>query len=181
MPIFGITASSNQFAKLGDFSQIATTTVGVSGVANIEFTSIPQTYTHLQIRGITRVATSANSFRMQLNSDTGSNYTRHYIFGNGSSVTASASTSQSSLTVGDTSITANIFSAFIIDILDYTNTNKNKVVRSLNGVDFNGSGSASMYTGVWLNTAAINSIKLFSNGSETIQQYSSFALYGIKG
>jgi hypothetical protein len=165
---------------LTDFYQIATTTVGSGGATDITFSSIPADYTHLQIRGIVRVS-SINSFRMQLNNDTGSNYTRHYISGNGATVSVAGNLSQSSLTVEDTSSTANIFAVFVIDILDYKNTNKNTTVRSTNGVDFNGSGFSNIYTGTWLNTAAISSIKLFSNGSETIQQYSSFALYGIKG
>jgi len=44
MPIFGITASSNMSIKLTDFYQIATTTVGSTAVANVEFTSIPADY-----------------------------------------------------------------------------------------------------------------------------------------
>ena len=40
------------FAAGGDFESIATVTVGGGGAASIEFTSIPGTYQHLQIRGI---------------------------------------------------------------------------------------------------------------------------------
>jgi len=49
----------------------------------------------------------------------------------------------------------------------------------LGGVDLNGSGEIWFNSSLWLNTAAINNIVLTSIG--TIQQYSSYALYGIKG
>jgi hypothetical protein len=58
-----------------DFESIATTTVGSTSVANIEFTSIASTYTHLQLRvflfGVN--ATATGSINVQFNSDTGSN------------------------------------------------------------------------------------------------------------
>jgi len=74
---------------------------------------------------------------------------------------------------------ANIRGGFIVDILDYANTNKYKTVRSLNGNDANGSGSMNLSSNVWLSTAAITSLTLSS--SSDFRQYSSFALYGIKG
>jgi hypothetical protein len=49
--ILGIIASS-RLAAVGDFESIATVSVGSGGAADVEFTSIPATYTHLQIRGI---------------------------------------------------------------------------------------------------------------------------------
>jgi hypothetical protein len=77
------------------------------------------------------------------------------------------------------------YSASIIDILDYANTNKYKTYRALTGIDKNGSGSIQLTSGVWRNTTAITSITITpqSNTSPTnqFQQYSQFALYGIKG
>jgi hypothetical protein len=64
--------------------------------------------------------------------------------------------------------------------LDYTNTNKNKTARSLWGYDANGSGYVGLYSGLWRNTSAINRID-YVPASGTFPQYSSFALYGIKG
>ena len=75
---------------------------------------------------------------------------------------------------------ASTFTAGVIDILDYANTNKYKTLRTLNGGDANGSGNIQIESGSWRNTAAITSITLTHNGSG-FTQYSSFALYGIKG
>lgn len=186
MPIFGITASSNQFAKLGDFSQIATTTVGAGGATEIVFSSIPQTYTHLQIRGIARTSRvsspTQDAIKIQFNSDTATNYSNHYILGDGSTASSGASTSSASMFAdGFTSSDVSYFGVGIIDILDYINTNKYKTIRSLSGWDSNGAGRVWFESGNWRSTNAVTSIKLSPNTGPNFNQYSSFALYGIKG
>jgi hypothetical protein len=72
-----------------------------------------------------------------------------------------------------------IMGAGIIDILDYANTNKYKTARSLRGYDANGSGNMSLISGLWMNTAAISNITLTARGG-SVDQYTTFALYGIK-
>jgi hypothetical protein len=76
---------------------------------------------------------------------------------------------------------ANVFGVGITDVLDYTNTNKNKVLRNLGGVDNNGSGRVAMTSGMWLNTNAITSITLVPSVGTSFNEYSQFALYGIQG
>jgi len=172
------------------YESIATVTVGGGGAANVEFSSIPATYTHLQIRGIARDANSAfrDSIQIRFNSDTGSNYSAHYLVGNGASASAFAWTSDSRIlgpfAVGDLGLSNN-FSASVIDILDYTNTNKYKTTKTLNGFDNNNNGSVDfdkgivgISSGLWQSTSAINTITLFSAGNWS--QYTQFALYGVK-
>jgi hypothetical protein len=171
------------------YESIATVTVGAGGASSIDFTSIPSTYKHLQIRGITKLAgaTSDDNILARFNGNaTSGNYGSHYLFGNGnsgSSAQAGASvTSQTSMFVGRTTganTASGIFGAAVIDVLDYQNTNKNKVVRNLSGHDYNGSGMIWFESGFWLSTAAITSISIFANSN--FSQHSSFALYGIKG
>jgi hypothetical protein len=67
----------------------------------------------------------------------------------------------------------------ITDILDYTNTNKFTVARSLGGYDANGSGYVLFASNLWKNTAAVTSITI--EASPSFVQYTQFALYGIKG
>jgi hypothetical protein len=177
MPIFGVTASSNMSTKLTDFFQIASTTVGAGGVADITFSSIPQTYTHLQIRMLTKTSVDQN-VNIQFNSDTGNNYSRHYLFGNGVSAASSAVTSTNLILASYTSATADTFGAAITDILDYRNTNKFKTTKHLTGYDANGSGVVALYSGNWRNTNAITSIKIYT-ASGVLSQYSSFQLYGV--
>jgi len=172
----------------GAMIPLMTNTVGSTSVASVTFSDIPQNYEHLQIRAILKTnenSTGATNIEMRLNSDTGSNYTRHYLRGTGSAADAGAATSQSRFTVGTAvqggAALANMFGSMIVDILDYTNTNKYTTVRALSGQDSNGSGTQGMWlqSGLWLNTAAITNISLFSSSSN-INQYSHFALYGIK-
>jgi hypothetical protein len=120
-----------------------------------------------------------NSGTLQFNSDTGSNYAYHGFFGDGSSVVAFNGTSKTKPDVFITSSGANIFSATVLDILDYKNTNKYKTIRSLSGTDANGSGFLAPYSGLWQSTSAITSIK-FMPFSGNFAQYSHFALYGIR-
>jgi hypothetical protein len=126
-----------------------------------------------------------DSLSIQFNSDTGSNYARHYLYGDGSSPYAGASTSQTSANIGAQGAAlsgSNVFGVGVIDILDYTSTNKYKTVRCLSGDDRNGSGDIQLSSGLWMSTSAISSITLLAQtGSANFAQYSSFALYGIKG
>lgn len=167
----GVAASTNSFES------IATTTVGAGGSGTITFSSIPSTYKHLQIR-ITEANTGTQfQPKVNFNSDTAANYSYHYLNGNGSTTSAGAGTSQSAfyLVANPTSPTTAVH---VIDVLDYADTNKYKTVRFLDGYDANGSGYIQLFSANWRSTAAINSIT-FTNG--TFAQYSSFALYGIKG
>jgi len=169
------------------YESIATVTVGTA-VSSIDFTSIPSTFKHLQIRGIGR-STAAQNFaglRMQIGNgsvDTGANYSEHSLSGDGSSVSAGAQTSQSNMFVGLTSAandTASAFAGLVLDLLDYQNTNKYKTTRSIGAVDVNGSGVLEFHSNSWRSTSAVNTIKLYLSGGN-FAQYSQFALYGIKG
>jgi len=168
------------------YDSIATTTVGSGGTSTITFSSIPQTYTHLQIRAIAREKAGSGSLYNGLfatfNSDTGSNYAGHFLRGSGSAAAAGGGGTQTSMTFGGIEQgdnTASTFGANVIDVLDYANTSKYKTVRTLFGYDANGSGYIVFASDLWQSTSAVTSITLTpANG---FAQYSSFALYGIKG
>jgi hypothetical protein len=187
-PMLGILASSG-LKTTSSYESIATVTVGSGGSSSISFSSIPSTYKHLQIRGISRISAAGNvwSNNMRFNSDSGSNYSLHYIYGSGSGTpSAGNSTSQTSLYAGGGSATGTTaptgdFAAFICDILDYQNTNKYKTVRSLSGEDSNGAGYMYFDSGLWMNsTTAISSITI-SAATASFVEFSQFALYGIRG
>jgi len=189
MPILGIIASQdyNRISLTG-YNSIATVTVGAGGSANIEFTSIPSVYKHLQIRAIGKAINTtafAKDILLQFNSDTGNNYSRHLLAGDGSTAYAGAGTSTNHITIGtfpDNNFGASFFAPFVTDILDYTNTNKYTTVRSLGGYEVNSATYAGtkFLSGNWRNTNAITSIKIYID-DRNIDQYSSFALYGIEG
>lgn len=186
-PILGILASQNYPRINGAYESISTVTVGSGGSASITFSSIPATYTHLQIRCSmqeTQAGVDWDNFNAVFNSDTGTNYTRHFLEGNGATLTAFGAASRTKAFVGEVSRSgagASVFGVNIIDILDYANTNKYKTVRSLSGFDKNGGGSVGIFSSAWLSTSAISSIVLTSDSGSNFSQYSSFALYGIEG
>ena len=168
------------------YDSISTITVGAGGTTSVTFSSIPQTYTHLQIRGISRNnrASQLDGVYFRANSDTGTNYSFHSILGSGATATVDSATSSTFFQLGivaASNATASVFGGFVADVLDYTNTNKYKTVRSIGGYDSNGNGYAVFDSGSWRNTAAITSITLGSSDGSGLLQYSSFALYGIKG
>jgi len=181
MPILGIIASQNYPRITNSYESIATTTVGSGGAANIEFTSIPSTYTHLQIRYIVRSNVNNTNTVLTFNSDTGSNYSTHYLVGDGSSASAGAAANSTFIYTDITSQSATSYVGAVVDILDYASTSKYKTTRTLAGLDKNGSGVIWLVSGNWRNTNAITSLKLVFADATTIPQYSHFALYGIKG
>jgi hypothetical protein len=179
-------AGNPAFEFPGDFQSIATVTVASGGSATVTFSSIPQTFTHLQVRAFHRAEdnVSGDFPSIRFNSDTGSNYTQHRLFGSGSSAGSAGASSAVNYgafayNVADGSFGANIFGPSIIDILDYTNTNKYKTVRSLAGADNNGGGFIGLNSFVWMSNSAITTISLQPNQND-FAEYSHFALYGIK-
>ena len=194
-PILGIYASSMQPAlNASSYESIATVTVGAGGSSTISFTSIPSTYKHLQLRFISRTnrALTLDQIKVTLNNDTGTNYySTHYITGDGTNNGAGAVSTNTYCSIyrvpGDNA-TASVFGGHVLDILDYTSTNKNKTLRTLGGFDTNGtvsgySGEIWFQSGLWFPStiAAVNRIDLAPIVGTSFDQYSSFALYGIRG
>lgn len=170
-----------------DYELITKTTVGAGGSSTITFSSIPSTYKHLQIRCLARTNRTSGAtdyLKLRYNSDSGSNYAIHLLYGNGSSVTALGFSSQSENWIqraASDADTSSVFGGVVIDLLDYANTSKYKTMRNLGGIDGNGSGLIYLASGLWQNTAAISTITILPGEGTSINQYSSFALYGIKG
>ena len=183
MPILGVVASSYRSGVVdtGAMFPLQVITVGAAGASSVSFTNIPTTgYSHLQIRATLRTTGDSGYQILRFNGDTGGNYSGHGINGNGSTVSAFADVNNDTAGQQNASGTADIFTAYVIDILDYQNTNKFKTVRTLSGFDTNGAGTVSFRSASWRNTNAITSLS-FAPNTNNYAQYSQFALYGIKG
>jgi hypothetical protein len=163
---------------LGAMIPIATVTVGSGGASTVEFTNIPQSYEHLQLRFMLRSnrSNTLDVAGLQINS----NYyvQAHSLNGDGSSV--SSSNAIGLTLIAAASASSNIFGVGIIDILDYTNSNKNRVARALSGFDNNGSGNAFFASGLWTSANPATSLILYPANGTAFVQYSQAALYGIK-
>ena len=174
----------DQETSLGFYESIASATITSNDF--VDFTNIPQNYTHLQMRFVIRdsAAFAERSWFMEFNgnSPTGSN-ANHAIYGNGSTVTASNSINQgrfaSIVPIIASSGTANTFTSGITDILDYSSSSKNKTVKTLAGYDGNGSGVIGIESYLYNSTNPITWIRFYTN--VYLVQYSHVALYGIRG
>lgn len=167
------------------YEQIATVILG-SPSASITFSSIPTTYKHLQLRGSFNANTSnaSTGLGIQFNGSSSAEYNAHWLQANGSSVSSSFNGLDVAMRF---SINApgngasSIYSSMVFDILDYTSTTKNKTIRGMGGVAFSSNNQIVLGSGIWVNTAAINSITLLLNSG--IQMFTStrVSLYGIRG
>ena len=190
----------DQTTTMGTYESIATAVVDAAGASSITFSNIPQNYQHLQLRMTARSdrATYAHdNFRIVVGNgsiDNGSNYSWHslqseYVSGYTNVYSYSGTTATSMNLIGTLSSTTGNgeFAGGIIDFLDYTNTNKFKTVRALSGADNNGATAGyitfvTFGSGLWQSTSAVNTISLQpSGGGSNFTQYSTAALYGIRG
>jgi len=185
MPILGIMASAmsaNLWQPEGAYDSLATVS-GTGSTGIITFTGIPSTYKHLQIRVLAKdTGATSTGLEITFNSDTTANYSRHRIVGNGSTVAAFGAGGISSIPMlGSVGLptAASTYGVFIIDILEYANTNIFKTVRVLSGQDSNGSGAVDFTSGSWRSTSAISTVTV-SLSASNYTTASQIALYGVK-
>ena len=176
-------AASSAVTTDNSFASIATAS-GSAGSYRIS--NIPQNYSHLQLRVYARTLgtnSSSLSVRLLFNEDGGTNYSYIVLAGNGSAASSGNEINKSNgpivgYTVGNGAI-SNTYGYTVIDILDYSNTVKYKVTRSVTGTDFNGAGGfVAQFAGSWASFAPITSIQITSDdGGFNTASYA--ALYGI--
>lgn len=171
------------------YESIATVTAA-GGETSLSFTSIPSTYASLQVRSLVRTLRAldgSDSLLITFNSDSGANYSRHRLTGDGTTVAAAGSASNTSMaiinagTVCDSSL-ANTFAVNLIDVHDYASATKNKTLRAFSGANANSASTSfvmGLFSSAWYNTSAVTSIT-FTN-SFGFKAGSVFSLYGIKG
>jgi hypothetical protein len=165
------------------YTLISSVTVGSGGAANIEFTSIPADYTDLNVVFSIRCARSAVSepLMMRFNSNT-SNYSLRRLNADGSSVSSDSVSGETGMIVGDINgdtSTSNTFGNGSIYIPNYAGSNNKSV--STDVVVENNATLSSQYllAGLWSDSSAITTIRLYSRNSHNFNQYSTAYLYGI--
>lgn len=158
------------------YEKIATTTLG-SAQSTIEFSSISSAYTDLRLV-LVGTMTTADVVRMRFNSDSGNNYSRTYLYGDGTSAVSGRSTNSSSIGLATNynwqSATVNMVE---IDIFSYAGSTY-KTTLHTESFDLNGSGNVVKVVGLWRNTSAINTIT-FSTGGYQFSSGFTATLYGI--
>ena len=189
-PILGIWASQiSKKLSTNSYESIATVTVGAGGASSVSFSSIPSTYKHLQVRWVARTSAAAPGSEGDLiivyGTPHAANGYGHMIFGNGTSASVvnsgGASFSQYASYTTSSTQGSSIFGAGILNVLDYSNSNKYKTWRTLGGWDSNGSGFVSLSGGLQADTSVLTGLTFAINSGNSFAQYTTFALYGIKG
>lgn len=138
---------------------IATQTLG-SAAASITFNSIPGTYTDLCLT-LVGTTVSATNLTIQVNSDSGFNYSSVSLSGDGASATSYNTTVQSSINLANLGSSSTVPAFWSVDFFSYAGAT-NKTILAKYAGDFNGSGNANLTVGLWQSTSAINSIKILA-------------------
>ncbi len=154
------------------YTPIATTTLG-SAAANIEFTSIPGTYTDLVLITSVKYVSSEQGLALTFNSDTGTNYSATYLYGNGSTATSGRDTGNVHIPIARADDSN--FWAGVTNISNYSNTTTYKTVLSRG----NSGTYVIAYVGMWRSTSAVTSLKVANLTGSNFASGSTFSLYGI--
>lgn len=178
---FWAAAGSGGGGAAGSYELISTTLVSNGTTAQVDFSvsSYSGTYKHLQLRVVGGGnAGGSQGLNLRFNTDTGSNYTHHYLSGNGSTVSsgtpgASQTLIQAGLLGGN-----DLWGASIVDILDPYSASKNKTTRSLSG--YQGSPLIRLYSGLWMSTSAVTALNVSSSATYFLSG-TRLSLYGLKG
>jgi hypothetical protein len=181
-------AASNSITPTSpaSFDSIATWSSGNNSSQAISFSSIPSTYKHLQLRCYFETTGEGVTPIMRFNGDSGSNYSWHLIRQYNSSTldtygAASQSYAIQTLPWGTYGTEASGFpNNVIIDIYDYTDTNKFKIVSATSyGAKFSASQQRVSYqSGAWRSGSVISTITFDAYNYTSLTRV---ALYGIKG
>lgn len=193
----GFWATAGAGGAAADAMELISTSLVGSTTASVTFSSIPQTYKHLQIRWTGRNSVSwgsdgsANMLWLQVNGSSSASYSAHMLYGDGSSVSSAASSANTYMRITNAVANAfgpsNAFGGGVIDFFDYTNTSTNKMLKMLGGYS-SGSpeyGRINLASAGYHSTGAITSLTIGpGNGPGAGGNWISggrFSLYGIKG
>jgi hypothetical protein len=167
---------------MATYEAIETVEVGSGGAAEIEFTSIPGTYTDLVVKVCARTdvaAANRTTINFEFNNSTASQSMRT-LFGTDTPPPDSATYTDLRFSVPGAGATASTFGNAELYVPNYAGSNNKSV--SVDSVNENNSTTAwliGFWAGLWSNSAAITSIT-FTPASGNFVEYSTATLYGIK-
>jgi hypothetical protein len=162
------------------YTPLETTTLG-SSQASVTLSVISGAYTDLVLVISAQGTTAGNDqdINMTFNSDTGSNYSRVRLYGNGTSALSTRNTNASNITIGNMPAASSVLGSgnSIIQIQNYSNntTFKTSIIRTNTSSTY---GTVFAIFGMWRSTAAITSITL-TPAANSFAAGSTFSLYGV--
>jgi hypothetical protein len=159
------------------YTPIATTTLG-SAASSYTFSSISGSYTDLILEIVAGNTTGVQEAKLVFNSDTGTNYSKTYVSGNGTAASSGRRSNETGCVLdavgGMTTAVSQYNSQTHIQNYSNTTTYKTVLCRA-NSTDYG--TEALVYT--WRSTAAITSIQAICF-TGNFQTGSTFTLYGIQ-
>ena len=120
------------------YEPIATTTLS-SAASTITFSSISGSYTDVRIVLVGTHEATATTIRMQVNSDTGTNYSYTELVGDGATATSGRGTSSSRINCGNANFNTTLPSLITVDWFSYAGS-INKTCLITTSQDRNGTG-----------------------------------------
>ena len=179
--------SGNAPLSLGSFYLLETTTLATSA-SSITFSGLDSyaaDYKHLQIRMVVRSTNSSSygAIAVRFNGDSGNNYSRHNLYGDGSSVTSTANTSVDrilSFAIASDNDTSGKFDALVGDIYDFSSSSKNSTIRAAHQGTQTATETVRLVSGAWYDTNAITSINILENSANNFVAGTRVSLIGIK-
>lgn len=163
---------------------ISSQTLG-SSAASVTFSSIPATYTDLVLKWSARSDTATTSCILTFNSDTATNYSSTYVYGDGTNAVSGRDTSVANINEliysNATGSTANTFTNMEMYLPSYT-ASQNKPISVATVLEYNSASNPIVGAGahLWRNSAAITSLTIGFSNSTNFVSGSSFYLYGLK-
>jgi hypothetical protein len=161
------------------YEAIATITLG-SDQANVEFTSIPATYTDLVVLVSARLVRATNGGTLNVNfNGSSANLSARNMWGSGSTTSSNTDARLVALIPGGNT-TASVFSNFQLYVPNYAGSTNKSWSSDFVSENNATAGYDGFTAGLWSQTTAINAIKFIDNGAGDLLSGSTFYLYGIK-
>jgi hypothetical protein len=159
------------------YTPIATTTLGSTTTA-VTFSSLGS-YTDLRLVTVVKNTSGDWDLTYRFNSDSGSNYSRTVLTGNGTTANSYRESNATYLRPDvDAYVNSSTWQFVTTDFMNYSNSTTYKT--SLSRVNGGATPAVEATVGLWRSTSAITSITVeLQAGSGTFQVGSTFTLYGI--
>jgi hypothetical protein len=168
------------------FESIATSTI-TSPVAFVEFLAIPATFKNLQIRFVAKTASGSvgsSATKIEYNGDTtAGNYFSNYFIAIGSATyyaNYANNANYGTWVANGGGMSANGFGYGVVDIYDYTNTNKFTSSLNNSGLADDTYQQFHQSAATWKNTALVTNFRITALDGNFVTG-SIFSLYGTKG
>jgi hypothetical protein len=153
---------------------LATQTLGTAA-SSVTFSSIPQGYTDLVLVMSPLSSSGQRQVYMEINGDTGSNYSRTILSGTGSTAVSARNSNQSQTYLDYYGVVETTPTNKIIQFMNYSNSTTYKTILTRSN---DTSLGLDAIVHLWRSTAAITQIKIYID-AVNFAAGSTFTIYGL--